>query len=336
MTKRLSEANRPDLAAHVAEEARALRARLGGDVPRVCLGLSGGMDSTVLLHLLVPLWRGKDIHLSAVHVHHGLSPNADAWREHCAALCSRAGIELRIAPVRIEREPGQSVEEEARRARLGVFAGIEADAIALAHHADDQAETVLLQLLRGAGPRGLSAMASLGRMSGRGADRPLLWRPLLAFPRSEIAGEARDRGLGWVDDESNLDCTLRRNFVRHRLMATLAEGFPAYAATLARAAELQAQCSRLLGELADLDLATANGARGLDCAALQALSMERLANALRRWLDLSGVRAPSARRLMALVTAVRQSSNDTRLRWEHESVCVRRERGTLLIEPREP
>jgi len=250
---------------------------------RLSVGFSGGLDSTVLLHLLAGLRGELGCQLSAVHVHHGLSPRADAWAEHCRRQCAGLEVSLRVARVAVNRA-GLGLEAAAREARYRVFAGLDADALALAHQRDDQAETVLLQLLRGAGMKGLAAMP---------AERALgpikLLRPLLDVPRGEIEAYARAQGLSWVDDESNTDAALRRNAARHHLMPVLEEMFPGAAVTLAQAAAQFAETAALLDTLARLDGAAAIASEGLQIDHLAELDAARARNLLRHWLELQGI-----------------------------------------------
>jgi tRNA(Ile)-lysidine synthase len=248
---------------------------------RLSLGFSGGLDSTVLLHLIAGLRGELGFTLSAVHVHHGLSAQADAWAEHCRRLCAGLEVPLQVERVAVNRG-GLGLEAAAREARYRVFAGLDADALALAHQRDDQAETVLLQLLRGAGSKGLAAMP---------AERALgpikLLRPLLAVPRSEIEAYARAQGLAWVDDESNADTAMSRNAARHHLMPLLEDLFPGAAVTLAQAAAQFAETAALLDALARLD--GAGAAEGLAVAHLAELDAARARNLLRRYLELHGI-----------------------------------------------
>ena len=305
-----------------------------GRAPVVCAGFSGGLDSTVLLQLLAVACKEESLPLSALHVHHGLSPNAHAWEQHCASVCAGLRVPLQVVHATVNRAPRTSLEEEARRARHAAFADVGADVIALAHHADDQAETVLLQMLRGAGPKGLAGMpllkASPSREAGR--PRPLLLRPLLDFTRATLADYAQARGWDWIEDESNEDIRIKRNFLRNKVSPLLREGFPAPAETLGRVARHQAEAARLLDILADLDLAQAAAGPALQIEVLKSLEDARLKNALRRWLDANGLRQPSEARLAALVRALRESSNDTRLRWDHEGVSLVRQKGLLHLE----
>jgi tRNA(Ile)-lysidine synthase len=296
----------------------------------VCAGYSGGLDSTVLLHLLTRTSKEEAITLSALHVHHGLSPNAHAWERHCAAACDIWRVPLRVAQVTVNRAPRTSLEEEARRSRHQAFADVDAEVIALAQHADDQAETVLLQLLRGAGPKGLAGMPLLKPMAP--GSRISLLRPLLAFTRAQLESYAKAHALAWIEDESNQDDSLKRNFLRNRVMPLLREAFPAPAETFGRSARHQAEAAQLLDALADIDLQAAADGDMLRVQVLLEGDDARLKNALRRWLELASLRQPSEARLAALVRALRESSNDTRLRWEHEGRCVIRVKGWLRLQ----
>jgi tRNA(Ile)-lysidine synthase len=190
----------------------------------VAVGLSGGVDSVVLLHQL----KGRAV--SAIHVHHGLSPNADAWAKFCRKLCKRWGVPLRVHRVSV-RKAGKGLEAAAREARYAAFNQAKAEVIALAHNLDDQAETVLMNLLRGAGARGASGMA--GRMRLRGK---VFVRPLLGTTRKEILAYARKHELEWMEDESNADESLTRNFIRRSVAPLLESKFPRWQRSLGRAA----------------------------------------------------------------------------------------------------
>ena len=310
------------------------------------MGFSGGLDSTVLLHLLAAERVSTGVLLSAAHVHHGLNPQADAWVRHCRAICRQLEVPFQLRRVLVSRAPRTSLEEEARTARYAALAALRADVLALAHHADDQAETLLLQLLRGAGPKGLAGMAALKPLVGAGFKRKsgrearknawhvaasptLLWRPLLDCTRAELEAYALRHQLVWIDDDSNLDVRFKRNFVRAQVLPVLTAGFPAPVATLARAARHQADAASLAEALADIDLTGSRRGAGLAIAPLLVLDDVRLKNLLRRWLAQHGLRQPSEARLLALVRALRQSSNDTRLAWQHEGGVVRRTKGLL-------
>ncbi|HEX7560067.1 MAG TPA: tRNA lysidine(34) synthetase TilS, partial [Usitatibacter sp.] len=164
------------------------------------MGFSGGLDSTVLLDLMVRHGRETGRAVSAVHVHHGLSPNADAWADFCAAFCAARRVPLAIERVRVDRDSAEGLEGAARAARYAVYANREEPVVALAHHLDDQAETVLLQLLRGTGLKGVAAMPETRALAGSGVR---IYRPFLAFPRAALLEYAKAAGLEWIEDESN-------------------------------------------------------------------------------------------------------------------------------------
>src|ERR1700676_1995480 len=268
----------------------ALDAYVASDA-RVAVAFSGGIDSMVLLDALVHVSLDHSLQLSAIDVHHGLSPNADQWARFCAEQCASRTVPLTVHRLHLTRKSGQSLDALARAERYERFMSCDVDVIALAHHADDQAETVLLQLLRGSGPRGLSAMPAFRR------GTPALLRPLLSQTRETMAAYARIRGLGWIEDESNSDTTHRRNLLRHEIAPRLATGFKGYPATLTRAASHQAEASALLDELAAPDAEGALDAAGLDCAQPAGLSNPRAANPPPRVLAPEGLRPPSDARL---------------------------------------
>lgn len=252
------------------------------------VAFSGGLDSTVLLHLLARLARREALPpLSAIHVHHGLQAAADAWPTHCRKVCDELGIPLRVLRVTVDSRP--SLERAARDARYAAFirqldAG---DVLFSAQHRDDQAETLLFRLLRGAGVRGLAGMP---------ASRPLgpgiLVRPLLQLSRAELEAYARDEGLCWVEDPSNTDTSLARNFLRHNILPALQHRWPRAGESMARSAAHLAEADALLGELAQADLQGASSCNefpwlplpSLDLQVLGALSPPRQRNALRHWL----------------------------------------------------
>lgn len=279
----------------------------------------------VLLDAMTRVSAGRPLKVSAVHVHHGLSPNADHWARFCAEQCASRSVPLTVHRLHLERKSGQSLEALARAGRYEHFMSCDVDVIALAHHADDQAETVLLQLLRGSGPRGLSAMPAFRR------GTPALLRPLLSQTRETLAAYARARGLGWIEDESNSDTTHRRNLLRHEIAPRLAAGFKGYPATLTRAASHQAEASALLDELAALDAEGAIDDAGLDRAQLAGLSNARAANLLRWFLRREGLRPPSDARLADVLRQLRSASADARTRIAHDGAEIGCYRGRVVV-----
>ncbi|MDP3419644.1 MAG: tRNA lysidine(34) synthetase TilS [Thiobacillus sp.] len=298
---------------------------------RLTLALSGGLDSVVLLHALVTLRDRYPFELDAVHVHHGLSPHADNWADFCTDLCAAQAVELKIHHVAIARDDAAGIEAAARYARLRIFSAVDTDFLLTAHQQDDQAETLLLQLLRGAGPTGLAAMPELQHRHGWRAGQ---LRPLLDVTRNAILETAQQHGLAWIEDESNQDIRYRRNALRQQVMPLLAAHFPGSQATLARAAALQAEAADLLDELARLDAADAIAGARLDCAVLAGLTLPRARNLLRYFIAEQGHALPNARRLHEAVHQLREAQADARVRVNLGSAELWRFRGGgYLVSP---
>jgi tRNA(Ile)-lysidine synthase len=291
----------------------------------IAVALSGGIDSMVLLDALALLARDRGIDLSAVHVNHGISPYAAHWATFCAEQCALRGVALVTRTLTLRLAHSSNLEAVAREARYRALREIDADVIALAHHANDQAETVLLQLLRGAGPRGLAAMARF--LPGV----PALWRPLLDLRGATLAAYAAERGIAWIADESNADTHHRRNFLRHEIAPALAARFPGFPATLSRAAALQAEASELLDALADDDAQGAVVAGKLDGARLSALSPPRARNLLRWFLHRHGLRSPSSARLADMLRQLVAARPDARTRIHHDGSEIGCHRGLIVV-----
>lgn len=273
--------------------SRALTAAGVGPGARLCCALSGGVDSLLLLEVLHELAPQHGYALQAAHVHHGLSPHADAWAQACASRCAQLRVSFSLIRVEVPRDDRAGLEAAARRERLAALDAIPCDWLAFGHHQDDQAETLLFRLLRGSGVRGAAAMPSFEPPSG---GRPGRLRPLLDCRRAGIEAWARARGLEWVEDESNADVRFSRNYLRHRVLPLVGERFPAAVPTLARAARHFREASELLDELAALDQAACGG-ESLQRRAVLALSDARIANLLRWQARRHGWRAPAQARL---------------------------------------
>src|SRR5881396_3828214 len=259
----------------------------------LALGLSGGLDSVALLSILLELAPALKFSLRAVHVNHGISPNAARWAEFCTGLCARLQVPFQLEAVDIGPYRGLGLEGAARRSRYEAFARVDADFVVLAQHCDDQAETLLLRLLRGAGLRGLAAMSPLRPIPG---TRARLLRPLLAVSRAEIETHARLRGLEWVEDESNADTIRRRNFLRRDVFPLLERQFPGARATIARAAAHLAEARELLDEMARTDFERCAGTEGVNVGDLQRLGEARAKNLLRYWCETKNIEPLSAAR----------------------------------------
>ncbi|MBP7414387.1 MAG: tRNA lysidine(34) synthetase TilS [Giesbergeria sp.] len=279
-------------------------AAIGAFAPALPLavGLSGGADSTALLLACAQRWPGQ---VQAIHVHHGLQAAADTFVQHCTALCQRLRVPLLVQHVDARHAPGQSPEDAARIVRYKAFeaaarsqkAQAAIKSIALAQHADDQVETLLLALSRGAGVAGLASMPAQWQRAG------LDWhRPLLQVSAAEVRAWLRARGEVWVEDPTNADERYTRNRIRARLLPVLEAVFPAFRDTFARSAAHAGQAKALLQELAQQDLAAVGVPPQL--AVLQALSPERQANVLRHWLLSSHQTTPAAAQLAELMRQI--------------------------------
>ena len=310
---------------HPVERVAAQIAPLLPAHSSILVGLSGGVDSVVLLHVLHKLAPRFSWQLSALHVHHGISHNADAWSDFCSDLCARLHVSLHIERVDIAPLREHGIEAAARKLRHEAFAEQSCDFVALAHHADDQAETLLLQLLRGAGVRGASAMPQFALRTG---SVPLV-RPLLHCSRQEILDYATSHQLHWIEDESNADDHYPRNFLRLRVLPLLGERFPAYRDTLARSAQHFAEASSLLDDLALQDGAQAIAGETLAVAVLQALSLPRAKNLLRYFLHRNGAPMPPAVQLDDMLQQLCGARQDARVCITYSDWQVRRYQGKV-------
>lgn len=304
----------------------------------IAVAYSGGLDSSVLLWLAAAYARQHQVRIEAMHVHHGLSANADDWRVHCERVCRALGVALHVSTVSI-RGDGIGIEAAARSARYAALGQAcrarNVPVLLTAHHEDDQAETVLLQLLRGAGVAGLSGM-------GDGEPRPallgagvLLARPLLDMPRAELEAIALQNGLQWVNDESNHDDRYRRNALRHQVLPVLEQAVPGCAHRIARSARHLQSAQTLLDELAGIDLAhcAEQGGAALKIAALRQLSPPRTDNLLRYWLSRHGVRMPSSAQLDQLRQQMLQAAPGQHPVVRIDTVALQRTAGLLEIHP---
>lgn len=290
---------------------------------------SGGLDSHVLLHLMS---RIPDIALRAVHIDHGLQDVSPWWSRHCRDICSDFGIPLDRISLKLDVPSGQSVEAYARNKRHSAFAELlESDEILLtAHHQNDQAETLLIQLLRGAGGAGLSAMPMIA-----GFSQGRHMRPFLGTTRDQLEAYADHYDLNFVEDTSNADLRFDRNFLRHKIIPQLKERWPGSGQTLARAAMLQGETQRLLGSYVTQDLKFMAGSveGSLSVQLVLQCQPERRRALIRHWIVGAGFRSPSAKKLQHVVSDVFQSAEDANPLVHWESVEVRRYRDDVYIMP---
>jgi tRNA(Ile)-lysidine synthase len=295
---------------------------------RLLVAFSGGMDSTVLLHALTRLRSsGRLPPIEAVHIDHGLSTAAADWARYCEDLCRGLDIHLHVRRVVAQAEPGQSPEAAAREARYAALRYLvgDGDALVTAHHRNDQAETLLLQLLRGAGPAGLAAMPEQAPF-GQGR----LLRPLLSVPRSALRAYADSEGLRWIEDDSNFDTDLDRNFLRHEILPRIEDRWPGANVTLARAARLQAEAEALSRALALSDGKQAGGSDAtLQTESLARLTPIRQRNLLRYWLREHGLPVPAYTRLEELRRTMLAAGPDRCPLVTWPGAEVRRYRGSL-------
>ena len=282
-------------------------------IKSMTVALSGGIDSVVLLHILYQLQKQYRFKLNATHVHHGLSKNADKWVKFCEKLCAKLFVPLDVHHVKLPQKKSLGVEGEARRLRYEKLLQSKSDWIVLAHHEDDQAETFLLQLIRGAGVKGLSSMAQVDDSKG-------LWRPLLNISRSEIDVYAKKHKLKWIEDESNLNTDFDRNFIRHNILNVLRKRFSHIVRAISRSSLHLAEAQELLNDLAVSDLArhlkSDNLQNKLEVDLIRKLSHSRAKNVLRYWLEINEQLMPSKELLDELLRQVLTAKKDAELKIE--------------------
>ncbi|MEH6470311.1 MAG: tRNA lysidine(34) synthetase TilS [Halopseudomonas sp.] len=301
----------------------------GGDI---WVAYSGGLDSRVLLQLALEAGLNAEGRLKAVHIDHGLQADAEGWVHHCRSVCDRLGIALQVH--RVVVGSGDSLENQARIARYRVFESLlgEGDLLLQGHHADDQAETLLLRLMRGSGARGLASIPQ-ARSLGRGC----LFRPLLGHTRQQLERYAADSGLSWIEDPTNADTVYDRNFLRAQVLPALKQRWPAAAMSIGRSARHSADALKLCEELAAIDLQCCQRADGgLSVESLAELSNHRRNNLLRYWLHmLAGVLADAAR-LQRLWVEVALAQADAQPAMQFGVFWLRRFESELYLLPEQP
>lgn len=308
-----------------------LAARIAALVPAypdvsLCVALSGGVDSTALLAALAA-GGSKPARLRALHVDHGLRPASKEWAQHCRSLARRLHVPLKVLRTKVERARGESLEAAAREARYRLLASAlePGEVLLTAHHCDDQLETVLLQLFRGSGLPGLAGIPALAPFA-----KGWLVRPLLSRSRAEIEAWAREHELTWVDDDSNADVQLDRNYLRLHVLPLIRERWPGSATAVARSARHVAEAQTLLDALALVDVDRARYGESLSVKTLRTLPPDRRRNALRFWITRAGHLAPDTRRLEEIAGALLNARPDANpfVEWS-DGVRVQRD-GDLL------
>ena len=292
------------------------------------VALSGGRDSVALLHVLLSLRREFGYDLAAVHVNHGISPNAGDWQRFCESSCADLGVALTVETVDVARDAPEGLEAAARDRRYEALGRADADWISLAHHRGDQAETLLFKLLRGTGLAGAAAMPEVRPL---GEGRRLI-RPLLDVSRVQIDAYLEERRLGWMDDESNADAGYARNFLRHQVMPLLNSRFPAAEKKLASATAHFAEARDLLDELARLDLAGESAEFPLPLACLTRLPEPRARNLLRFLLARHGVQIPGEQRFRELLRQLREAAPGRQPAANFGSTRIFRRGGRIYLE----
>lgn len=303
----------------------------------IAVAYSGGLDSSVLLRLASDVCRQRSIPLLAFHVHHGLSPNAEAWLIHARDRCEQLGVAFDAQRVSVTGMSEQGIEEAARRARYAALGAMcarhKVSLLLSAHHEDDQAETVMLQWLRGAGLPGLSGMASVQQAHPLLPASVALGRPLLEIPRAQLEEFASHAQIDFVSDESNADSRYRRNAIRNEIFPVIARHVGGYAHTLVRSARHAQHAQRLLDELARSDLSVCGAGDALDLDALGSLSEDRKHNLIRHWVHGITARYPSEAQLVQLQQQMLGASADAHPRLQLGDWVIERSGRMMLIRP---
>lgn len=302
----------------------------------LAVAYSGGLDSSVLLHLAYDYAKRRNLKLFAFHVHHGLSPNADTWLAHCQGECGKLNIDFDARWVQVDRKDANGLEAAARAARYAALGAMcathQVPLLLTAHHLDDQAETVLLQMLRGAGLPGLSGMDQLSVAPDLlGTSGVQIARPLLTVSRANLQEMVVSDGIMHIEDESNTDLRHPRNALRHQVWPLLHDYFPAFQQSIARGAQHVQSAQRLLSELArqDLDVCQQNGKLNTDY--IQSLSHDRIDNLLRHWLVSHGLRMPTTSWLHEARSQLLDARVDAQVQMTHEGVDIRRYRNWIML-----
>jgi tRNA(Ile)-lysidine synthase len=305
----------------------------------IAIAYSGGLDSSALLHLAQHYAQARGIALHAFHIHHGLSPNADAWQQACAHTCQQLSIHFDARRVTVDINDKNGTEAAARKPRyaaLGELCRLHGIPLLLTgHHQDDQAETVLLQLLRGSGTAGLSGMDDVNA-AAQLLNNPdvLMARPLLSASRRQLAAHVAAHQIEHVEDESNADPRYARNALRHEVMPALALAFPGFQQRFARSAQHAQAAQRLLTELGAQDLAHCLDGDAIDIAKLRLLSLDRSYNLLRHWFGTRHLRMPSTAWLTQMLNQLLSARQDAQLLIAHPECDVRRYRDRLHLMPK--
>jgi len=301
---------------------------LTGPRPRVAVAFSGGMDSTALAHALAKQ-RRRFASLRLLHVDHGLQAASHDWSRHCARVARGLRLPFVSLEATIRRKQGESPEAAARDARYALLEMVlePGEFLVTAQHRDDQVETLLLQLFRGAGVAGLAAMPAIAKFAAGH-----ICRPLLGTPREDIEHYARKHRLRWVEDPTNMETQFARNFLRAKVLPVIRQQWPGVDAAIARSANHMAEAARLLGALGRVDYERVADGDGVNVAGLRALPAARRRNALRAYIGKFPVGAPSTAKMMEIAGSLLVARPDAQPEVAWRGAVMRRRGGRLVLE----
>ncbi len=305
------------------------------------VGYSGGLDSRVLLELMARAFQthaSADFQVGAIHIHHGLSPNADAWLEHCKSVCSELKIPFQVFWVNAKVTDGESQEEVAREARFKAFRDFikKDECLLLAHHEEDQTETILMRLFRGAGPTGLSGMAEKMQMG-----HCEILRPLLSISKTQLEQYAKGQNLQWIHDDSNHNMRFDRNFLRHEILPRLKTRWPQVVRSVNRSGSLCLETAMASQQVAAYDYQTVLGKAytvldktyyALSVKALLTLEPIRRRGVIRYWLQMQKFTLPSQDHMARIDREVLQAKPGAKPKLKISKYVIKRLKDELLVE----
>lgn len=298
---------------------------------RFLIGFSGGVDSTVLLNLINDIKTELHVEILAIHVNHNLQNDSDVFEKFCIKECERLGIKLIIKKLNISKKEisDYGLESAARNGRYNIFKEImsENDVIITAHHEDDQAETFILQLLRGAGVEGLSSMPIV-----KDLNNGYLFRPLLNMSKNLILKYAEDKKLNWVEDKTNNNININRNYIRHNVMPILKKNWPSTSSVISRSAKHQAEYYKLSEELAKIDINDClDFNNSLNIKKLKLLSLIRQKNVIRYWLKSRKLPSLSTEQIQSVINDVLYSKNNFKAKYKSKELEIYIFQDTLCV-----
>jgi tRNA(Ile)-lysidine synthase len=295
------------------------------------IAYSGGLDSHVLLHMMAEFKKNNpDVKIQAIHVNHQLNPQSNKWAEHCEKICNALNVLLTIEKIHIAVAPGDSLEENARNARYDIFKKYldKHKVLLTAHHLNDQAETFLLQALRGAGSKGLSAMPVRKKFGDS-----FLIRPLLSFSRDALEKYAHENKLVWIEDDSNQDPKFRRNFLRHEVFPLLKTYYPSVMQNFSRSARLIAEQEKIITEIikSDFEKIKCHDPKKIDLKKLREFSAEKQRLLLREWFAQNQLRMPNEKHLKQIQKDVVNAASDAQPVFRFAHLEISRDRSHLIF-----